>query len=120
EKEFCLVWHYRKVEAKVGARKANELVHELERATASLAVQVLQGSKVIEVRNRAIHKGAAALRLIESEPTDFILAIGDDWTDEDMFKALPASAFSIKIGGTPTAARWHLAAQHEVLPLLEA
>jgi len=120
EKEFGLVWHYRTAEAEVGARKAKELVQELERAAASFDLEVLQGNKVVEVRNPAFHKGAAVLRLLASEASEFILALGDDWTDEDMFKALPASAFSIKIGSPPTAARWHLTDQSEVLALLAA
>jgi trehalose 6-phosphate synthase/phosphatase len=118
EKDFCLAWHYRKVAPDVGVRKAKELAHELEQASVALDVEVVQGNKVIEVRNPTFHKGAATQRLLEIEPVDFILVLGDDWTDEDMFKALPESAFSIKVGDMPTAARWHLATQDEVLPLL--
>jgi trehalose 6-phosphate synthase/phosphatase len=120
EKEFGLVWHYRKVEANLGARKAKELLHELGRTIAALGLEVLPGNKVVEVRNPAFHKGATVRQLIAADPADFILALGDDWTDEDMFTLLPTTAFSIKVGSAPTAARWHLGAQSEVLPLLAA
>jgi trehalose 6-phosphate synthase/phosphatase len=39
---------------------------------------------------------------------DFVLAIGDDWTDEDLFRALPPSAFTVRVGPASTAARFYL------------
>jgi trehalose 6-phosphate synthase/phosphatase len=41
-------------------------------------------------------------------PYDFIMAIGDDFTDEDMFKALPKRAFTIKVGLGKTRARYRV------------
>jgi trehalose 6-phosphate synthase/phosphatase len=42
------------------------------------------------------------------KPWDFILALGDDWTDEDIFKILPPSAYSIKVGFKTTQARFYI------------
>ena len=39
---------------------------------------------------------------------DFILAIGDDRTDEDLFCALPPTAYSVRVGLAQTAARYVL------------
>jgi trehalose-6-phosphatase len=39
---------------------------------------------------------------------DFVLAIGDDWTDEDLFRALPPTAYSVRVGLANTAARYYL------------
>ena len=44
--------------------------------------QVMQGSKVIEIRNAGIDKGKAALYFLSKADYDFVLAIGDDRTDE--------------------------------------
>jgi trehalose-6-phosphatase len=49
---------------------------------------------------------------------DFILAIGDDWTDEDLFRALPATAFSVRVGLANTAARYHLSSHTAVRRIL--
>ena len=78
----------------------------------------MEGNRVIEVRNTGITKGTAALEWLARRPADFILAIGDDWTDEDLFRALPPTAFSVRIGLAQTAARYHLASHTAVRRLL--
>ena len=37
-----------------------------------------------------------------------IFGIGDDWTDEDLFRALPPAAFSVRVGVAKTAANYYL------------
>jgi trehalose 6-phosphate synthase/phosphatase len=69
---------------------------------------VLEGNKVIEVRNTGVTKGTAALEWLTGCEPDFILGIGDDWTDEDLFRALPPRAFSVRVGLANTAARYYL------------
>ena len=81
-------------------------------------MQVLEGNKVMEVRNTGITKGTAAMEWLASRPADFIMATGDDWTDEDLFRALPPAAFSIRIGLAKTAARYHLGSYAAVRRLL--
>jgi trehalose 6-phosphate synthase/phosphatase len=79
----------------------------------------LEGSKVIEVKNAGINKGRAALKWISREGWDFILAIGDDWTDEDIFKLLPPAAWTIKIGFNASAARFNLSSPSKARALLK-
>ena len=71
-------------------------------------MQVFEGNKVIEVRNSGINKGSAAMEWLAGQSLDFVLGIGDDWTDEDLFRALPATAVSVRIGVANTAARYYL------------
>ncbi|HFB07089.1 MAG TPA: trehalose-phosphatase, partial [Chloroflexi bacterium] len=118
EKEFSLVWHYRKANPKLGEIRARELINNLSNITANLNLHVLEGNKIVEVKNTDINKGRAALKYISKEEWDFILAIGDDWTDEDTFKALPPTAWSIKVGFGTSAARFSLSSQSEVISLL--
>jgi trehalose 6-phosphate synthase/phosphatase len=96
-----------------------ELTDHLLNFTASIDVQILQGSKVVEVRPAGVNKGLAALRWISSQKHDFILAIGDDWTDEDLFAILPEDAYSIRVGVTSTRARFNLKNADEVIGLLQ-
>jgi trehalose 6-phosphate synthase/phosphatase len=119
DKEFSLVWHYRKVSPELGLIRARELIDTLENLTTNLNIQVLEGSKVIEVKNSGINKGRAALRWISREKWDFILAIGDDQTDEDVFSVLPETAYSIKVGLGPSQAKFNLNSQRNVISLLE-
>ncbi len=78
----------------------------------------MEGSKVIEIKNTTVDKGRAALNWVSRHAWDFILAIGDDRTDEDLFAVMPPEAYSIKVGLAPSRARFNLVAQRDVLPLL--
>jgi len=118
EKEFSLVWHYRKANPWLGELRARELMNNLSDITANLNLQVLEGSKVVELKNTDINKGRTALRWISREEWDFILALGDDWTDEDTFKVLPSTAWSIKVGFGASAARFSLSSPSEATSLL--
>jgi len=118
EKEFSLVWHYRKADPVLGELRARELINNLSNITANLNLQVLEGSKVVEVINTGINKGRTALIWISRKKWDFILALGDDWTDEDTFKALPSTAWSIKVGFGASAARFSLSSPSKATALL--
>jgi len=75
------------------------------------------GNKVIEIKNFEVNKGKVASWL-DKDHYDYILALGDDHTDEDMFKALPADAYTIKIGSNISAARFYMRDYREVRKLL--
>src|SRR5207253_8337283 len=61
EKEFSYAWHYRAADPEQGPIRAKELLDDLVDFTASIDVQVLQGSKVIEVKSAGVNKGTAGL-----------------------------------------------------------
>jgi trehalose 6-phosphate synthase/phosphatase len=108
EKDFSLALHYRKVDAEIAPLRMREAKEDLLTIASELNLEVLEGDKVLEVRNPGINKGRAALQMISGRDWDFILAVGDDRTDEDLFSALPDSAYSIKVGVGPTRARYNL------------
>ena len=109
EKEFSLAWHYRKADPEQASLRANELLDDLAGYTRNVDVQVLDGKKVVEVRNAGINKGTAGLEWLAAQEPEFILGIGDDWTDEDLFRALPAPAISVRVGVAATNAKYYLA-----------
>ena len=98
EKEFSLAWHYRRADPEQASLRAKELLDDLAGYTRNIDVQVFEGNKVIEIRNTGVNKGTAAMEWLTSHTPDFILGIGDDWTDEDLFRALPPTAFSVRVG----------------------
>jgi trehalose 6-phosphate synthase/phosphatase len=65
-----------------------------------------------------VDKGSVASRLLSNGEYDFVLAVGDDKTDEDMFRALADKAVTIKIGTGNTIAQYSLSNQVEVINLL--
>jgi trehalose 6-phosphate synthase/phosphatase len=121
EKETSLAWHYRTAEDKEYAlRRAQELTWQLKSfIQPELNLQIVEGNKVIEVKKTAFNKGTAAKAFVEHGDYDFILAIGDDTTDEDMFEALPENAYTIKIGDDLSAARNHIKNQQQVYHFLK-
>ena len=46
------------------------------------------------------------------------MALGDDTTDDDMFRALPQEAITIKIGTASEYARYNILKQTDTLPFL--
>ncbi|HSD56544.1 MAG TPA: bifunctional alpha,alpha-trehalose-phosphate synthase (UDP-forming)/trehalose-phosphatase [Methanotrichaceae archaeon] len=118
EKEYSLAWHYRMADPEMASIVAKELVDDLVNFTANIDVQVLQGNKVVEVRNAGLNKGDAGMYCRSKGDFDFILAVGDDWTDEDLFKVLPETAYSIRIGMTQSYARFNLHNCSEVIKLV--
>lgn len=119
EKEFSIAWHYRRSDPELGSLRVRELFDELLALTANINVQVIQGSKVIEIRNSGVDKGYAVAQAADVDSYDFVLALGDDWTDEDMFKVLPERAYTLRIGTAPTSARFTLRDQRNAFELLK-
>jgi trehalose 6-phosphate synthase/phosphatase len=121
EKEYSLAFHYRKSNPDFAALRIKELIYYLNNYTANMGVQLLSGNKVLEVRNSGVDKGTAAihwLSKIRRKPR-FILAIGDDRTDEDLFRAMPKDAYSIKVGVQPSEAMYNLNNTKDVVELLD-
>lgn len=108
EKDYSLVWHYRKVETGLGELRARELVSHLNFLASNSNLQVLDGQMAVEVKAQEINKGKAASYWLGKYPHKFVLAIGDDWGDEDVFKAMPREAYTVKIGNGSSIAKYHL------------
>ncbi|WP_285008045.1 bifunctional alpha,alpha-trehalose-phosphate synthase (UDP-forming)/trehalose-phosphatase [Pedobacter faecalis] len=121
-KDFSLAWHYRNADPFLASRRAKDLHEELVEYTVQMPLDVLNGHKVIEVRNKGINKGLAAARLIDSADYDFILCIGDDQTDEDMFKILAknSAAYTVKVGHQASFAAYNLYTPFLVFSLLDS
>jgi trehalose 6-phosphate synthase/phosphatase len=118
EKNHTLAWHYRNSDPELGFVRSRELLDNLFHLLRNAQVQVLDGNKVIEVRVAGIDKGVAAKKLIDESHSDFILAIGDDKTDEDMFRVLADRAVTIKVGPGHSVAQYAIANPRDVIRLL--
>ncbi len=98
-KPCALAWHYRMADPDYGTWRARELHSQLEQDLAHLPVDILHGHRVIEIRAAGIHKGGYLRQVLVHEPEGaFVMCIGDDRTDRDMYDALPENAVSIHVG----------------------
>jgi trehalose 6-phosphate synthase/phosphatase len=119
EKTAGLAWHYRTAAKPEQATQATrQLLAQLEPLVKIHELTTLNGNKIIEVKSLGIDKGTIAQHWLGQRTWDFILAAGDDTTDEDLFKVMPASAHTIKVGTGRTAARMRLRSVRAVHTLL--
>lgn len=108
EKDFSLAFHYRQCEPDMVALKLGEVRSALASMTQSMSLGLQEGNKVLEIKDSRIDKGHSASAYLNNKDYDFIMGVGDDNTDEDLFAMLPKEAFSIKIGIGNTGAKYRL------------
>jgi len=119
EKHASIVWHYRNADEEIASIRINELKDDLtEILKSEPKLHVLEGDKVLEIKSIVYDKGTIASILINRDRYDFILALGDDNTDEDLFKAVPEYGFTVKVGCKPTNARYNLRNQSQIYDIL--
>lgn len=144
-KRCALTWHYRQADPEQGIHMARDCQNELEKDIATRwDVHVMAGKANVEVRPTFINKGEIAKRLVaryhnpghaptSTEPNpgkvDFALCMGDDSTDEDMFRSLNAASgttlepdhvFTVTVGASTkvTLAKWHVLEPEDVIECL--
>jgi len=132
-KESSCVWHYRDADPDFGAWQAKELLDHLESVLQSDPVDVIAGNGSVEIKPKGVHKGLVIDQLLEtndsSSVADFVLAIGDDRSDEDMFVAVAARerqplyagarVYASTIGQKPSKAPAYLDDTDDVVDLLQ-
>lgn len=129
EKTAGLVWHYLAADPEFGGWQAKEMHDHLESILTPFDVQVVNGQGWLQVRLANVNKGEMVRHIMAEmdESPDFILCVGDDRTDEDMFKVLAektetsrgTSLFTATVGVKPSNARYYLRSSVEVAQLIE-
>ncbi len=119
EKRSALVWHFRKSEPDLAKLRTQELKDALIVMATNLNIGVFEGNKIIEVKPVSINKGQAVRHWLEEQEWSFVFCAGDDYTDEDMFSALPETAVSCKIGTGPSNATYRLASPEKLRSFLK-
>lgn len=136
-KRCALTWHYRRADQELATYMARECQMELEQDVAKRHdVEVMTGKMNLEVRPTFINKGEIVKKLIAAymtqpaagegtigEVPEFLICLGDDFTDEDMFRALNGSGlpeetiFAVTVGASTrmTLAKWHLPEAQDVV-----
>ncbi|GAA0183279.1 hypothetical protein LIER_30718 [Lithospermum erythrorhizon] len=134
QKESAIVWHHQDSDPDFGAWQAKELLDHLEGVLANEPVVVKRGRHIVEVKPQGVSKGTVVEKLLATmqsrgTPPDFVLCIGDDRSDEDMFesiataKADPAfstmtKVFACTVGQKPSMAKYYLDDTNEVISML--
>ncbi|MEM9382697.1 MAG: trehalose-phosphatase, partial [Planctomycetota bacterium] len=119
EKPHGLAWHYRAADAESAAWQAHELYQYLGEILANEPLEVLRGSKVLEIRPAGVSKARALAHVLQSRGAvpDLVAIAGDDVTDESMFRGFP-DALSVLVGQRASAARYRVDTVRELRALV--
>ncbi|KAJ3677435.1 hypothetical protein LUZ60_003159 [Juncus effusus] len=135
DKETGLVWCYEDADPDFGSCQAKELLDHLESVLANEPVSVKAGHLYVEVKPQGVSKGLVADQLLSTMKTknllpDFVLCIGDDGSDEDMFEAISsasggpslapdAEVFACTVGRRPSKAKYYLDDTSDIVKLMQ-
>ena len=136
-KEASVVWQYRDCDPELGKSFAQVITADFENSLKNLKLKVINGKGYVEVKPEGINKGAFASFILKQEikrkrAPDFILAIGDDTADEEMFQYLKkktneikkysknAKIYTVTVGKKPSSADCYVDTTAEVRAILEA
>ncbi|XWS70904.1 hypothetical protein CRYUN_Cryun03dG0090200 [Craigia yunnanensis] len=133
-KESALVWHHQDADPDFGLCQAKELHDHLENVLANEPVVVKRGQQIVEVKPQGLSKGIVVENLISTmrsrgKSPDFLLCVGDDRSDEDMFESIARSSanptlptiaeiFACTVGQKPSMAKYYVDDIVEVIGLL--
>jgi trehalose 6-phosphate synthase/phosphatase len=120
KKKTALVWHYRSTDKWLADLRSTQLVNKLIYPCTKRQLYLMRGNKIIEVKPSEYTKGTTIKNFFKCSEYDFILAAGDDTTDEDMFDALPREAITIKVGKPSDKSRYTIANNLELIKLLRS
>jgi len=119
EKHSALVWHYRKSDIELGQRRAADLVGQLSEFVNNLPIEIHHGKKIVEVSSIDVGKGRVVESKMRENNYELALCVGDDTTDENMFKVPCDNLIKVKIGYGDTNAQYRWAKPAHVLEFLE-
>ncbi|RCH98250.1 hypothetical protein CU098_006435 [Rhizopus stolonifer] len=126
-KDTSIVWHYRTVEGAdsqyITWQAAECQNHIADSINKNFAVHTVIGNTSIEVVPHEVNKSSIANRILQDIKPDFVLSIGDDRSDEDMFtflnKQKDLKVITCKVGKRGTEARYYIPNVDTVLSILE-
>ncbi|XP_048443592.1 probable alpha,alpha-trehalose-phosphate synthase [UDP-forming] 9 [Pyrus x bretschneideri] len=134
-KESALVWHHLDADPDFGSCQAMEMLDHLENVLANEPVVVKKGQHIVEVKPQGVTKGIVAQKVLSmmignGNAPDFVLCIGDDRSDEDMFESISSTTYSSSqaaapeifactVGQKPSKARYYLDDTADVITLLK-
>ncbi|KAH1260077.1 putative alpha,alpha-trehalose-phosphate synthase [UDP-forming] 9 [Glycine max] len=134
-KESALVWHHQDADPDFGSCQAKELLNHLESVLANEPAVVIRGQHIVEVKPQGLNKGLVAEKVLstmvnDGNPPDFVMCVGDDISDEDMFESILRTVscpslpvvpeiFACTVGQKPSKAKYYLDDPADVLKLLQ-
>ncbi|VAI32240.1 unnamed protein product [Triticum turgidum subsp. durum] len=136
DKETAIVWCYKDADRDFGSCQAKELHDHLESVLSNEPVSVKADLNYVEVKPQGVSKGLVAKRMLSTMqelglPPDFVLCVGDDRSDEDMFEVITtavdgpylspgATVFACTVGQKPSKAKYYLDEPADIKRMIRA
>ncbi|KAK6133611.1 hypothetical protein DH2020_032641 [Rehmannia glutinosa] len=133
-KDSALVWHHHDADPDFGSCQSKELLSHLENVLANEPAVVRRGQHIVEVKPQGVTKGLVAEKVLSmmvnnGKAPDFVMCIGDDRSDEDMFESILSTVsssslsalpeiFACTVGQKPSKAKYYLDDTADVVRLL--
>lgn len=93
--EQGIAWNFRSTDPEWGLVQANSLQQDLEEVVRDFPVNIVRKKGLLEIVPEGLNKGVVARQILSQDVRrnsgrhpDFLFCIGDDTTDESMFKAI--------------------------------
>jgi trehalose 6-phosphate synthase/phosphatase len=135
EKKSCIIWNYKKSDNDFGPIQADEIkTHLLSIFNNKLDIQNYNGT--LEIKPKDVNKGLFVAKIIQEEfkkrNIDFIVAFGDDNTDEEMFSYFNSAVkyfanfnnkikvFTATIGKKPSKAKYYISDINDCIGILDS
>jgi trehalose 6-phosphate synthase/phosphatase len=119
EKISAMVWHYRRTDPEFGEWRAKQLVINLSEMLSNLPIEVHHGKKIVEISSMQVNKGRALQNMVAGKNYDYVVCMGDDYTDESMFRLSMSNMISIKVGKGDTSAMYRVSSPAVLLTTLK-
>lgn len=132
EKESSLSWFYKNCNPDFGHVQANEIATHLLNLIEDANLDVVIGKDYVEIKPKNVNKGYFISHILQQEinsgvEPDFVFAIGDDISDEEMFKYLNCfkkqlnqnnkdiNIYTVTVGKKPSAASYYVNEVSEIV-----
>jgi trehalose 6-phosphate synthase/phosphatase len=121
KKHLSVAWNYESLKDSVAPEELQQFRVALRSLARKYGLKLHEYDHTIEFAVPEVTKGKFAANWVSTRGEfDFILAIGNDWTDEDLFEAVGQTYFTIRVGhATNSAARYFLESQGDVIPFIK-
>jgi trehalose 6-phosphate synthase/phosphatase len=120
EKESSVAFHYRNAGRDAAMKVPAEIQQKFDLLRQAFPeLELLDGNMVSEVKPLNFNKGSAAASILRNGRFDFVMAAGDDLTDEQLFSQTGTGSITIKVGTAPTGAKYNVLSQRMFVAFLE-
>jgi|WetSurMetagenome_2_1015567.scaffolds.fasta_scaffold76161_2 trehalose 6-phosphate synthase/phosphatase len=120
EKESSVAFHYRNAGPDAAVRVPGEIQQKfVVLCQAFPELELLDGNMVSEVKPVNFNKGSTAESILKRDRFDFVMAAGDDQTDEQLFHGTGQGSFTIKVGQSHSIAMYNVLNQRMFINFLK-